>query len=51
MLDSSEMGCSHKPKISKKIGIVLGKLSEILVCESCRHDPDFSGFKEEVLEN
>lgn len=51
MFGYSQIGCPHNPKTTKKIGIILGQLHEILVCESCRYDPDFSGFKEEVLQN
>jgi len=45
------MNCQHEPKTVKKIGVILGQLSEVLVCNSCKLDPDFSGFKEEVLQN
>lgn len=45
------IGCIHEPKKFKKIGIIFGKLHEILVCDSCKNDPDFSGFKDEVIEN
>ena len=40
------IGCSHKPKTIKKIGVILGDLHQILVCESCRHDPDLKNFSE-----
>ena len=43
--------CSHFPKQYKKIGILNDSNYEVLVCDSCRHDPDFTGFKEEVLQN
>ena len=49
MLDSSQIGCSHEPKTVKKTGIILGQLHEILVCSSCKNDPDLSEFKEEVV--
>ena len=52
MSDSTAvLGCSHNPKMVKKIGLIFGEPCEVLVCESCRHDSDFVGFKEEVLEN
>ncbi len=40
------IGCNHKPKIVKKIGVILGDLHQILVCELCRHDPDLQDFSE-----
>ena len=49
MSNSSQIGCPHEPKTVKKIGVVLGQLHEFLVCDSCKHDSDFSGFKEEVI--
>ena len=45
------MNCQHYPKTAKKIGVIFGKLHEILVCDSCKHDPDFSKFREENLQN
>lgn len=50
MFKTIQFGCSHEPKTIKKIGNIFGKLHEILVCNSCRCDPDFLEFKEEVLQ-
>lgn len=43
------IGCSHKPKTVKKVGIILGELHQILVCELCRHDPDLQNFSESPI--
>ena len=50
MLDSIlTVGCPHNPKTVKKVGTLFGEICQVMVCDSCRHDPDLSKFKEEVL--
>ena len=55
MNSSLNLGCSHKPKTIKKIGILNGAPCEILVCSNCRLDSDLQSFSEipllEALKN
>jgi len=43
------LGCSHEPKLFKKIGQVFGKVCEILVCQNCKNHPDLENFQEEEI--
>lgn len=43
------LGCSHEPKIIKKIGICQNNPCEILVCAKHHDDSDLEYFQEEKL--
>ena len=45
-----QLGCSHLPKVAKKIGSIHGDYCEILVCKDCKNDSDLMHFKEIKIE-
>jgi len=45
---SITLGCSHDPKVVIKKGTWDKIPCEILLCESCRYDPDLVHFEEEI---
>lgn len=38
--------CQHEPKVARKLGMLCGSKTEILVCANCKNDPLLAGFEE-----